>query len=118
VEQFGSYLRSLRAARGLSRPELRDQIRDRFGDARGISTKTLENWEGGKIDGMSAGALARLVVVLEADYEDVFSKLVAAQLASRDAHAPGAGAPDRGAGHEARGQRQRRSGSGSKRRSP
>jgi transcriptional regulator with XRE-family HTH domain len=117
VEEFGQYLRSLRAARGLSRPDLRDRIRDRFGDARGISIKTLENWEGGKIDGMSAGALARLVVVLDADYEDVFSRLVAAQLAARDAHAPGAGSPER-AGLEARGQRQRRSGSGSKRRSP
>ena len=118
MEEFGVYLRSLRAARGLSRPELRDQIRDRFGDARGVSTKTIENWEGGKIDGMSAGALARLAVVLEADYEDVFSKLVAAQIAARGGHAPGAGRPERPAGRQTHERNQQRPGNESRRRSP
>ena len=119
MEEFGHYLQSLREARGLSRPQLRDKIRDRFGDARGISTKTLENWEGGKIKGMSAGALARLVVVLDADYEEVFGRLVSAQLAARAGHVPGATPPARDAGKRGAGKgHPRRSGSEGRRRSP
>lgn len=114
MEDFGRYLKSLRTAQGLSRPALRDKIRDRFGAGRAMSTSTLENWENGKIDGMSAGALARLVVVLGADYEDVFSRLVTAQLSAQDDRVPGGGSPARGA---ARRIRQPQPGNGSTRRS-
>lgn len=71
---FGAYLRELRQARKLSRPQVRDHIRDRFGDS--FSTSSLENWENGKAY-PPAPDLAKLIVILDADYEEVFSRLVA-----------------------------------------
>jgi transcriptional regulator with XRE-family HTH domain len=75
MEEFGSYLRRLREERGLSRPQLRDRLVERWGSDRSLSTAQLGNWEAGETEGISAPMLARLVVVLEADYDEVFSRL-------------------------------------------
>jgi transcriptional regulator with XRE-family HTH domain len=80
--EFGRYLESLRTAQGLSRPALRDKVRDRFGDERTMSTSTIANWEKGKIKDMSCSGLVRLTVVLGASWEDVFGRLVEIELAN------------------------------------
>lgn len=113
---FGTYLRELRQARQLSRPQVRDKIRDRFEDS--FSTSSLENWENGK-GYPPAPDLAKLVVVLDADYEEVFSRLVAETRRPDDGSA-GRAAPGSRKPHPDRdgssGVRPRRSGSGSGRR--
>jgi hypothetical protein len=55
---------------------LRDRIVERFGADEAISTAQLANWEKGGTKGMSATMLAQIVLVLDADPEDVFSRLV------------------------------------------
>ena len=75
AQDFGPHLKELRTKKGLSREAVRDRLRDQFrNDA--ISVSTLEKWESGKTRGMSAASLAQLVAVLDADYEDVFKRLI------------------------------------------
>ncbi len=78
MQQFGQHLRSLREEKGLSRVALRDLVVERYGRDAAVSEDTLANWENGETEGMSASKLAVIVTVLEADYEDVFSRLVEA----------------------------------------
>lgn len=114
MTQFGTYLRTLRQGQKLSRPQVRDLIRDRFGDS--FSTSSLENWENGK-GYPPADDLARLVVTLKADYEEVFRRLTDEKRGVQDGHAPSetllgkTQRPPRGGGRG--GAHQKRSGSGS-----
>lgn len=78
MEEFGSYLRRLREERGLSRPQLRDRLVERWGSDRSLSTAQLGNWEAGETEGISAPMLARVGVILDADLEELFRRLVAA----------------------------------------
>ncbi len=73
---FGPHLRELREAKGLTREDLVYELRRRFGEDGAISTSMLGKWEKNQIPNMGAGSLANVVEVLEADYEDVFSRLV------------------------------------------
>jgi len=77
MSDFGTYLRQLREHRGMSRPQVRDAVRDRWGNS--FSTSTLENWESGNTY-PPAPDLAKLALVLEADWDDLFRNLVAETL--------------------------------------
>lgn len=75
METIGSYLQQLRRARGWSREEARDKLRDRFGSDDIPSVHTLSMWERGKTTGMSATKLAKVCVLYDADFEEVFRRL-------------------------------------------
>lgn len=74
MEALGPYLRQLRTAKGWSLPEARDAVRDRYGNI--VSTETLSLWERGGSLGMSAEKLVRVATVYDADYYEVFRRLL------------------------------------------
>lgn len=93
MKQFGAHLRAMREAKQMSQTKLSRVLYDRWGDDDGVSDATIGNWEGGKVDDIGAGALARVVVVLEGDIYDTFRRLVIAQGVFGDGPAPDAPPP-------------------------
>lgn len=88
-DSFGAHLRKLREAKRLSRNGLRDRVVARFGADMALSTDQLGNWEDDGTADPGAAKLACIVEVLEADYEDVFRRLVNRPAGGEDGPVPG-----------------------------
>lgn len=86
VEDFGQYIQQLRTDKGLSRPDVRYEVRRRWGIS--ISEDTLILWEGGKTPGIPAVGLACLTLLYGASFNDVFGRLVNAQGGAADGPVP------------------------------
>lgn len=85
MEDFGQYLRQLREAKRLSRPDVRYEARRRWGVS--ISEDALVLWEAGKTPGIPAVGLAALARLYDADFNEVFSRLFNAVAGEPDAPA-------------------------------
>jgi hypothetical protein len=86
MEEFGDYLKQLRIRANLERPEVRYELRSRWGIS--LSEDALALWEGGKIQGIPAVPLACLARLYGVSFEDLFGRLFTARFDGVDGPVP------------------------------